>query len=1445
MKQLYGFLIFLLYSSFSYAQAPAVNFTAAQTSGCAPVVISFQDASTGSPTSWQWDFGNGSTSTLQNPSTTYFTPGTYSITLTATNGSGSNTLTRSGLITIYTKPVVNFMANDSAGCAPFSVQFTDASTPSAGTTNVSWQWDFSNGTGSTLQNPAVTYPNVGNYTVSLKVTNDKGCYGSFSKPSYIKITGGLQINFSSPGPNRCRAPFPVTFANASTGPGALSYNWTFGDGSTSNLASPSHTYAATGLYNVSLAVTSSNGCTDTLRRPAFINIQNITTGFTSPDSICTITPASFTNTSSPAGQSSFWTFGDGTTSMATSPVKGFAASGTYTVQLQQTFSYCTDSFSRSIKILPRPAAAFSANNTSQCKPPLSVMFTDASMNAISWQWNFGDGATSTAQSPSHTYTTYGNFDVTLIVTNTLGCTDTLRKPAYIKIQRPSIGFPTLPQLGCVPYTTSFSANINTLDAVTSYLWDFGDGATSNAANPSHTYPLQGTYTVSLTITTSTGCTESYALNNAITAGRVPVINIAASPNPVCAFGTVQFTGIASEGDTWLWTFGDGATSTQQNPTHVYTDTGSYGVSFSVTNNGCGRTISKPAFIYVKPPIAAFTFLKNCVNRKQILFTDASVTAAAFGAIGWLWDFGDGITSTLQNPSHVYASFGNYNVSLTATNGSCSNTKVLPVNVFSESPSLTANITTACKTVNINFTAASNNLANIAAYSWDFANGTTSTAQNPQVVYNASGTFSTTLITTDIYGCKDTAVRNNYIRINGPTARFTIPVDAGCKGFTAPFGNQSSDDGINPIVSWRWNFGDGTSQTFSNGTPPQHVYPNAGTYVPQLLVTDAVGCKDSVYYASIVTATSPKALFNAADTLTCLGSTLQFINGSSAIGASYAWAFGDGTTSTQAAPGHIYTATGLYSVTLKLVDQYGCADSLTIPNYITIKKTVAAFAVSDSLGGCTPFEVRFTNNSQFYTSSSWQLGNGSSTATNPSQVYNTPGTYAIKLTVTGRGGCTDTAVKTIRIYDASASGFSYTPFNGCKPLLLTGTVNSPASLKYSWDFGDGTIVNTFAATTTHIYNVFGNFVPKLILSDSLNCLIPLIGIDTVKIIGVSAKFGWSKKQFCDSGTVFFTDSTTANNPITSYNWNFGDGATSSSTSPNHFYTTPGLYTVSLSLKTQGGCKDTLTYPQLIKVVQSPSVYIDGDSIICQKDFVNYAGQFNFPDTSVVQWAWQFPNGATGTGQNPASQQFTTAGNFTVQAVATNTSGCTDTTTKPLLVNPLPLITIPGPQTTLVGTPVLLPATYVNTIITYSWLPTLGLSCTDCPQPEANPKFNTVYTVTAVDDNNCKNTGQVQVIVLCKGANVFVPNTFSPNGDGFNDVFYVRGRGLARVKSLRIYNRWGETVFERINFGVNDPSVGWDGTYKGQKLSPDVYVYQVDVFCDNSDTIRFDGSITLIR
>jgi gliding motility-associated-like protein len=139
----------------------------------------------------------------------------------------------------------------------------------------------------------------------------------------------------------------------------------------------------------------------------------------------------------------------------------------------------------------------------------------------------------------------------------------------------------------------------------------------------------------------------------------------------------------------------------------------------------------------------------------------------------------------------------------------------------------------------------------------------------------------------------------------------------------------------------------------------------------------------------------------------------------------------------------------------------------------------------------------------------------------------------------------------------------------------------------------------------------------------------------------------------------------------------------------------------------------------------------------------------------------------------------------------------------------------------------------------------LSCNRCPIPLANPQFTTKYTVTVTDRYGCTSKGDVTVKVVCNGENFFVPNTFSPNNDGSNDIFYPRGSGLDRAKTLRIFNRWGEVVFEKYDMPINVASSGWDGTWKGKKADAGVYVYQLEIYCKNGELISYNGNITLIR
>ncbi|MGC4102669.1 PKD domain-containing protein [Ferruginibacter sp.] len=1430
--------LLVLSSSFAFAQ-PAADFSASPLSGCTPLAVTFTDRSSGGPTSWQWDLGNGTQSTQQNPTTTYFNSGLYTITLTVTNAAGSNTITRNQYIKVDDKPVVDFSALNTSGCFPLRTSFTDLS--SGGSAALStWEWDFGDGGLSTAQNPFHNYTVAGNYTVTLKVTNAGGCSKVVTKPNFIQVSPGVTVDFSHSAPQLCKPPETISFTNLSTGPGTLTYQWDFGDGGTSFNANPVYTYTAGGTYTVTLITQSSSGCVDTITKINTVAIRDVVSDFTGPATVCQDAPASFTNTSVPVSAGSLWDFGDGTFSTAVNPTKSYTAPGVYNVKLKNNYGTCADSVTKQITVLNLPTPDFSAPDVTDCKVPFTVNFTDLSTGAVSWAWNFGDGGTSALQNPSYTYTALGNYSVTLFVTGANGCGNTIIKPQYVRVQHPVVNINGLPLEGCVPFTISPTPNVTTVDGIASYLWDFGDGGTSTAANPSHTYGVQGTYTVKLYITTNDGCIDSAVYLNAVKAGNKSLANFSAAPLAQCVGQPVQFTDLTVPSDRWSWDFGDGiGTSTAENPSYTYQDTGKFNIRLIAWNNGCPDTMIKTNFITALPPVARFTSIFNCNNKLMVAFNDQSVLPQT-----WAWDFGDGFTSTLQNPTHTYAAYGSYNVSLTVTNGGCSNTKVNNIVLFTETANFSVTDDTICKGQTAQFQVVGVNQGNIATYYWDYGDGNAGFAGPVTThIYNAPGLYTVTLTMVDTRGCVYSVAKPNIIRIWGPSANFSQVAGPRCRPATVTFNDLSTTDGVHPLTSWSWTFGDGLSQTFNN-PPFTHVYDTGGLFYPVLTVTDTYGCSNTSTVQVTVAMSDPKAKFFSPDTLTCVGKNVVFTNTSTTpLGAlTYLWDFGDGTTSTAVNPVKAYALDGDYTVTLTATDG-ACSNTTIKTAYVKVHTAKAAFSVNDSISSCSPFEVIFTNTSLYATSAKWFFGDATnSTLAKPTHYYSIPGTYIAKLAVAGPGGCVDTAYKTIILYDSTAS-LTYTPLAGCSPLPVSFHVTTPGPVTYLWDLNDGNTLTTTDSNLVYNYLLPGKFLPKVILEDQTGCRIPVVGVDTIYVTKSYVNFAADDSLLCDKGLVNFSDSTVSNGIITNYDWSFGDGGTSTLQNPSHNYSGAGFYTVRLIVTTANGCTDTLIKPNYIKIVTSPVADIGGNVPICMQSKLTFKGLLQ-PDTSAVKWYWDFGNGKTSITQNPLPQRYDTAGNYPLRLIVTNSSGCADTVDRTVIVYPLPLINA-GPDKVIgVGSSIAIVPTG-SPVVDYLWSPATELTCTNCYSTVASPKNTTTYTIKVTDANGCINKDEITIIVVCNDKNVFIPNTFSPNGDGVNDRFYPRGTGLFSIQSMRIFNRWGEMVFQKAKLFPNDPTLGWDGRYNGQLQNADVYTYIIEIVCENSEILTYKGNITLIQ
>jgi len=661
------------------------DFVGSPTSGVAPLTVQFTDTSTGGPTMWSWNFGDGGTDMVGNPSHTYTSPGVYTVTLTVSSQTGgSSTEEKVGYITVTQPGEVDadFVGSPTSGVAPLTVQFTDTST--GGPTM--WSWNFGDGGTDMVGNPSHTYTSPGVYTITLTASSQTGGSSTEEKVGYITVTQPGEIDADFVGsPTSGVAPLAVQFTDTSTG-GPTMWSWNFGDGGTAMVANPSHTYNSVGNYTVTLTASSQTGGTSTEEKVGYITVTGSGEG---PKASFTVDKRSgpkpltvqFTDTSTGLPTMWSWNFGDGGTAMVASPSYTYQQAGVYTVSLTASNlagsdTKVEDDFIAVTGDIPPPVAMFEATPVSG-SAPLTVQFKDLSIGPpTSYYWDFGDASTSDQANPSHSYANPGSYTVTLTVANS-GGSHTMKRENYISVTGPgtiSADFTAAPTTGVAPLTVQFTDT--STGGPTMWSWNFGDGGTDMVANPSHTYTNPGTYSVTLTASSQTGGSSTKVREGYITvspSGGV-VADFTAAPTTGVAPLTVQFTDTSTGGPTmWSWNFGDGGTDMVANPSHTYTNPGTYTITLTASSQtGGSSTKVRDGFIVVNPPggiIADFAGVPTSGNVPlTVQFSDQSIG----GPTMWAWDFGDGSTDLIANPSHVYRNPGIYTVKLTASNAQSSN-----------------------------------------------------------------------------------------------------------------------------------------------------------------------------------------------------------------------------------------------------------------------------------------------------------------------------------------------------------------------------------------------------------------------------------------------------------------------------------------------------------------------------------------------------------------------------------------------------------------------------------------------------------------------------------------------------------------------------------------------------------------------------------------------------
>lgn len=572
-------------------------------------------------------------------------------------------------VTVNPLPIIEFSAPSMPQGE--AVSFSNTTTIAEGSVK-QFIWDFGEGSSATARNPIHIYANAGIYIVRLEAISDKGCVDSLKKE--ITINEVPQVDFSFT--NVCLKS-KVKFINTSTlSDPAPSFAWDFGDGSPiSTEENPEHHYSNPGEYNVMLSVSTSN--TSAFMIKAVEVFHQATPDFEAA-SVCLGGKTSFINKSSiKEGNLMYnWFLGDGGVSGEINPTYTYSTTGTFTARLiTVSNNNCRDTLYKNVYVNAVPQAMFTTSDVPYGTPVNLINGSSIEIGAYTSRWELGDGNTSTLHNLEHTYTTAGNFLVTLSLESDSGCTASYSKTVWIH-PKPHAEFSMQPV--CEYDSVGFENQSTISSGTMTYLWKFGDGTTSAQVHPKKRYSEAGTYTVTLIATSGNMGVDS--VQKSITIHPVPIPNF--TFQNVCDGASVNFQNesVVATGSitSYLWDFGDGSNAVRQSPVKQYLNPGSYGVVLQVlSDKGCFNQIAKGITIF-ENPTANFTVSSVCQNY-SVLPQNLSV---AMDGSNYQWDMGDGSVDNAHSASHKYAQSGLYSIKLKVTDlNGCSDSLQRNVNIY--------------------------------------------------------------------------------------------------------------------------------------------------------------------------------------------------------------------------------------------------------------------------------------------------------------------------------------------------------------------------------------------------------------------------------------------------------------------------------------------------------------------------------------------------------------------------------------------------------------------------------------------------------------------------------------------------------------------------------------------------------------------------------------------
>jgi gliding motility-associated-like protein len=1280
----------------------------------------------------------------------------------------------------------NFTSDKNGGCSPLVVRFTNSSTGT--TANTSYSWDFGNGNTSTLKDGDAIFTEEKSYTVTLTTAE-----GTKTSKKSIEITVHKKpvVDFS-PSIGKGCVPFPVNFTSTSIpGSGTISsYYWDFGDGYTqqNNSTTQLHTYQLEQKTSVSLTVTNSNGCSSTLQKEGIVNI------------------------------------------------------------------------------LPAIKTAFTADKTTLCNESDPITFTNSSSGpgTLSYGWDLGDGTSSTEKSPSYIFKK-GTYSVKLTVNSSEGCKDSLTRTAYLNIADYNTDFEA-PPLVCTYNSASFinksrPFNYNykwTVNGVEQWSWD---------GHLYFNFSTAGDYMVSLTqkfgdcqasSTKKISVKKSPELNGFIT----ELEKLCSSPIKV------TFKDTSSEAVKWEWDatyqyYNPKITSTLKENTFEYSTNDYYQANLKITDaEGCSNSVTKQ--INLSKPgaeirIEGVTQLSELHSCGPVTFKLTAVSSAEITEYKWI--FSDGTTSIEKEPTHTFSALGTHGVRLEfVTADGCKNSTYYPYTIA---------VYDKVK-ADFNLTLGTTICGDTRVFFQDLSTGPTLykywvidsqfVTSDYEYRFQTPGKHTVQFIVAN-NGCRDTMTKVDYVDVI-PFSNRLSPATYTCDGDRGLVTFKQTSTGV---TKWEWDFGDGTTKIYSTDQAViTHQYTKSGNYYVTLKYSnDQCTATNSL---NIYVALKQNPVLTALTTNLCEKESFHFTisddpqTTNPSLWHYYhlgTWQYGDGSffkgwnnyPDIMLNPSYQGVLQNMDAPreNIRVIMQDGnlCYDT---SNYVsvTISKCTplppdgppaanAGFKFTTSFigtAGCLPLLVNYTNTSTNYLKVKWDFGDGTlaDDVSFPNHIYTKPGTYIVKLFVYDSIGLADTYIDSVTIATRPDVTLNTDNLQGCIGHTAHFAADEMTNLSYLWDFGDGNVQTTKGSDTNHQYQSPGRYTASLILRDVNGCLFAAEGNKTIAIqpnpiISINpdqpkACLGKPLDLIASGGT--------------NYKWTPTEGLSNSSIS--NPVATPGTTTTyKVEVSNEIGCKSEKSIE--IEVIQPFKLSVSRDAAICAGDKLTLTAAAANTYKWINNTSWlNSTNVASPIAMPPSSTEYTVVGY--------DSYGCfSDTATIRLTVHPLPIVNAGSDVQVMSGTEVQLTATSQNEISSWRWSPETYLSCTSCISPVSVPRSELNYIVTGKDKNGCIASDTVRIKLQCEESLVAIPSAFTPNGDGKNDFFTIKG--ILMIKHLTIFNRWGNIVFERNNFDASAISNCWNGNSKGLPQPIGSYVYFVEMQCPSGEPFVQKGTVTLLR